>query len=477
MEQFSNLLIIYERNESGDYEYRGIAFAVIKGDYFEVTSTTVELTEEDFFNSAVVGITDDDDYEIEKDAKYAFISHNINQIVDLQIELNMDTNFMIDLIIDWYVDTVLYKRGDGYYSKISYDDYFKNTSMPPKALREKNKNSKTKEKLDVKKVISDMKKKFVAQEEVVESIVSNIYINQMLVDSGDKDLISTSKSAILLDGPTGTGKTAILKEVANKLDLPIVIAKSSDYSASGYVGDSLGDILSGLLEQAEGNLKLAERGIVCMDELDKLASERSNELKMKRAVQHDLLAFIGGSKYNVKKGMSNIEFDTTNLTFIGMGAFTTLSDKKKEVPKSFGLIQTQTNTKPEEKSYEIKDQDYVDYGLERELVGRLTLKTHTNAYSVEDFKRILLESEISPLKMFIKTLKTLGVDNITYDDDFIEEVSKKAYESGFGARGLQAIFLSIRNNLSMNLIDNNLNELHLSKEMFEKVKQKSLRKY
>lgn len=473
MEDNANLLILYERNQKGDYEYIGIAVAVFKGDCCEIMSTTTQLDEKDLLDGTSIGIIGYDEYEIPKNSKIAFVNHDVGQLVKIQHKYKMPHELIVDMIIEEYQNTVLYNRGDGLYSKISFERYDSVNYIPKKDT-----SSKTKEEtLDVKKIIEDIKKKFVAQEEVVESIISNIYINQMLVKSEDRDFISTSKSAILLDGPTGTGKTAILKEVAEQLKLPIVIAKSTDYSAAGYVGDSLVDILSTLLDKANGDLKLAERGIVCMDELDKLASERTNELKMKRAVQHDLLTFIGGSKYNIKKGISSIEFDTTNLTFIGMGAFTSLTDKKKQKEKSFGFQINNLKEQSLEQIYEIKDQDYVDYGLERELVGRLTLKTHTNAYEIEDFKRILLESEISPLKMFVKVLKKLGVDEITYDEQFIDKVCKKAYESGFGARGLQAIFLDIRNNLSMQLIENNLTNLHLSEELFEKVKQKSLRKY
>ena len=472
MEKQTNLLVLYERNDYGDYEYRGIALAYFKDNYGEIMSTSIELNEEDLLDSTYVRILDEDDYEIYKDSKLVFINHDIKEIVAALVNMKMPVELLIDLIINEYDNTVLYCRGDGLYSKIPIESYktsVLSASAPPKQQKT------NKQQIEVSTIIQEIKRKFVAQEDVVESIVSNIYINQMLVKSGDKDLISTSKSAILLDGPTGTGKTAILNEVAHKLELPIVIAKSTDYSTSGYVGDSLCDILSSLLDRANGDLKLAERGIVCMDEIDKLAGEKANELKMKKAVQHDLLAFIGGSKYNVKKGMSNIEFDTTNLTFIAMGAFTNLSDDKKEKPKEYGIKVSQSNTN--QQTYEIKDKDYVNYGLERELVGRLTLKTHTNAYEVEDFKRILLESEISPLKMFIKTLKALGINDITYDDEFIELVSNKAYESGFGARGLQSIFLDIRNDLSMKIIENNLSSVHLSKDLFEKVKQKSIRRY
>lgn len=471
----ANLLVLFERNEFGDYEFIGMAVASYDDDVCEIMSIPVDVNEEDLLTASSIAQVGEEEYKVHKDSKIAFINYNIKSLVDIQEKTKLSNKAIIDFIIEQYENTVLYYRGDGLYSKIPMESYDLRTSIPKKI---KNPDLKSKkEKLDVKSIIEEIKRKFVAQEEAVESIVSNIYINQMLVESGDKDLISTSKSAILLDGPTGTGKTAILNEVATKLDLPIVIAKSTDYSTTGYVGDSLTDILSTLLDRANGDIKLAQRGIVCMDEIDKLAGEKNNELKMKKGVQHDLLAFIGGSKYNVKKGMTNVEFDTTNLTFIAMGAFTNLSDKKREKPKSMGFKTEEEKIKNEEQIYEIKDKDYVDYGLERELVGRLTLKTHTNAYEVEDFKRILLESEISPLKMFIKTLNALGVKDITYNNEFIELVANKAYESGFGARGLQSIFLDIRNNLAMSIIENNLTNIHLSEELFEKVKQKSLRKY
>lgn len=360
-------------------------------------------------------------------------------------------------------------------------------SKPTEQLETKGSTTKTNSSgildINVNQIIGEIKEKIVGQDEAVESVVSNIYANQRIIETGNKDLIATQKASILLDGPTGTGKTAILKEVADKLSLPIVITSSTTYSSTGYVGSSLTDILVKLIEKANGNLELAQKGIVCIDEIDKFGGfSKDNELVMKRAVQQDLLTFISGGKFNVQFGGKNYEFDTSNLTFIGMGAFTSLRDKKineKSTKKTtIGFVSDNLEEqKEEDKTYTINVQDYIDYGLERELIGRFALLTSTRAYSVEDYKNILLKSTISPLKTFVEFAKNFGIEEVIYDDEFIQEASEMAYKANFGARGLHQIISNLKNLLLIDIINNRSKSITLTTEMLKKSEEKSKRTY
>lgn len=517
---FSHALVIYNKVNSNEYGYYGVALANREADGYRIVLINKPGLLYDllpYSEEIIVFPTSGKTTNIEDNSEFVFTS--ISKSVFLGDSTGDDINRRMDLLINQnnntflsrFLDKVFIKKYKNFENPLKIQDSsdFRKRSILsqysgglfisgiPKRKPEmdmqpgSNQDSflefepelESSKQIDVNKIIEDMKRKFIAQEEAVESIVSNIYINQRLIDTKDKDLISTSKAAILLDGPTGTGKTAIIKEVGEKLELPVVITKSTDYSTTGYVGDSLTDILVRLYEKADENLELAQRGIVCMDEFDKLGGEdKSRGLVMKRAVQQDLLTFIGGAKYKIQIGHSifggkSVEFDTTNLTFIGMGAYTDLLENKKKKNKETTIGFSTDTSEIEDNTYVISPQDYVDYGIERELVGRLHLKTHTNAYMKEDFKKIMLESEISPLKMFIKTVQALGIENVKYDDDFIDKISELAYEMGFGVRGLQAIFADIKNYFIRDLINETSKDIHLTMEVLEKIKSKNVRKF
>lgn len=341
---------------------------------------------------------------------------------------------------------------------------------------------------DINEVIRQIKDKIIGQDEAIEAVVANIYANQRIIQTGNQDLISTQKASILLDGPTGTGKTAIIKEVADKLSLPIVITSSTAYSGIGYVGGTLTDILVKLLDKTKGDLQLAQRGIVCLDEIDKLGQNpnESSNLKMKTAVQQELLTFISGAKFDIEYMGRTIEFDTSYLTFIGMGAFTKIRDQKiaekmlnkqKSRTIGFGSVEEQAEEKQEDNTYTMTAQDYINFGLERELIGRFSLLTSTKAYSIEDYKNILLKSSISPLKMFTEFAKSFGTETVTYEEDFIQMMAEIAYKDNFGARGLQQIVSNLKNSLLLEIMNSKSNTINLTTEMLIRSEGKNIRTF
>lgn len=341
--------------------------------------------------------------------------------------------------------------------------------------------------IDINEIIAQIKDKIIGQDEAVEAVVSNIYANQRIIETGNHDLISTQKASILLDGPTGTGKTAIIKEVADRLSLPVVITSATAYSGTGYVGGSLTDILVKLLDKTKGNLELAQRGIVCLDEIDKLGQSpnETNNLKMKTAVQQELLTFISGTKFDIEYMGKTVEFDTSSLTFIGMGAFTKIREQKiaEKIMQSkkhttIGFASSDESKEQEnDNTYVMTAQDYINFGLERELIGRFSLLTSTKSYSIDDYKNILVKSSISPLKMFVEFAKSFGVESITYDDDFIQMIAEMAYKDNFGARGLQKIVSNLKNSLLLEIMNSKTKSIILTTEMLKKAEEKNIRSF
>ena len=304
----------------------------------------------------------------------------------------------------------------------------------------------SKEKIDTNKIISEISARIVGQEEAIVTLVTNIYYNQVLIDELSSDYfidlaqLDSRKVGILLDGSTGTGKTAILKDIASRLDLPIYICNANSFSETGYVGPSITDILRKLYFIAGRSVNKAERGIVVLDEIDKLSSRNSIDSKdMKKGVQEELLGFISGGEYDfpLDENLHNIKERKRNE----------LEKKKKRV----GFSSSDSNINDE--SYIITAQDYIDEGMHREFFGRVKVLTSTRTYNYDDLKTILLTSTISPLKNFEKTVQMFGYSGITYTDDFIHELCTQALEMGTGARALQTIMSGVQNSLLRGLIN------------------------
>jgi len=268
------------------------------------------------------------------------------------------------------------KQGDSSSIKKSTSDVGFNEKSTGKdtSLNSSNENidSSSTGKIDVIEIKKKIRKKVIGQDRAIDDVVNNIFFNQRYIDTGDRDLLR-NKANIILDGSTGTGKTFILDEVASEMKLPIHVTGVTNYSTVGYSGDSLTSILYKLLEKADGNLELAERGIVVFDEFDKLGGFSNNDISMRRALQQELLTFISGTNLNVEYNGQTYSFDTSKLTFIAMGAFTDLRERKiKENEKKYkSSIGFSSNNEDEiKRMYTITKDDYVAEGLERELVGR-----------------------------------------------------------------------------------------------------------
>lgn len=191
---------------------------------------------------------------------------------------------------------------------------------------------------------------------------------------------------------------------------------------------------------------------------------------MKKAVQQQLLDFLGGGKYRIRIGSSifdikEVEFDTSKLTFICLGALTDLREQKtiKETRLGFGA----TTQELEVQDYTITPQDLMSIGLEKELVGRFNTFLHTNDYDIESLKKILRESDISPLIGFIKWVEAQG-KTLTIDDDVYGTIAEQAYVLNTGARSLQTVMNSIRTMLLREVLRGESKTVNLDSDIVRK---------
>ncbi len=271
---------------------------------------------------------------------------------------------------------------------------------------------------DISSMYSEIKKTIISQDEQIMQILTALFKNQKVVNSDlDMDLIAKLKENILICGPTGTGKTEILKRISKLHNIPIVIEDATAFSETGYEGRKITDMLKNLCLAADNNIELAEKGILVIDEFDKLAEKSGdNQSHVSRfGVQKSLLKLLDGALFYFE----GKKFDTSKLTVVGLGAFTGIANGDD-------YKQLTTN-------------DFMKYGIMRELIGRFSKTIAMNPLSKQDMIKILKESDFSPLNTYKKLFDMLEV-NFDFSDEFIEYIAELAIAKQSGARGLKTVF-------------------------------------
>lgn len=289
--------------------------------------------------------------------------------------------------------------------------------------------------IDPDSIIAEIKEKIVAQDETIETVVRYIHRNQLIIETHDEESIGRKKGNIIIDGPTGTGKTFIMEEVSSCMKLPMIIREATQYTTTGYRGVELQQMLVDLLKEANGNLEAAQRGIIVLDEFDKLGNGKGDgSLEIRKAVQQDLLTYMSGSKHTIEYKGKSYDFDTSKITFVCLGAFTDYREQHQENLDETG-------------NYKMYSEDYINAGIMREMVGRFKVMTSTKKYTREALKRILLESTASPIRDLIETGKVTYNTNIIFEEEIVDEIVEYAYAMNTGARSLQTVIGDIENSI------------------------------
>ncbi|MBN2653013.1 MAG: ATP-dependent protease ATP-binding subunit ClpX [Spirochaetales bacterium] len=271
------------------------------------------------------------------------------------------------------------------------------------------------------------------------------------------DDVELEKANLLVLGPTGTGKTLLAKTLARKLDVPFAIADATTVTEAGYVGDDVENILLRLIQNADGDIALAEKGIIYIDEVDKIARKSENSSITRdvsgEGVQQALLKIIEGTVANVPPqggrkhpNQNMLQIDTTNILFICGGAFVGLEkiieNRVKKSSIGFGATVSMSNHDKSKLLNLVHPEDLVKFGLIPELIGRLPIHVALEELDVESLKKIITEPKNSIIKQYKASLKLDNVQ-LEFEEAAIEAIAQEAIQRGTGARGIKAIVESI----------------------------------
>jgi ATP-dependent Clp protease ATP-binding subunit ClpX len=321
---------------------------------------------------------------------------------------------------------------------------------------------------------------YVIGQDMAKKIISVAVYNhyKRLMQKPDTEDIEIEKSNIILVGETGTGKTLLARTVAKMLHVPFTIVDATVLTEAGYVGEDIESLLTRLLQNADYDVKAAEKGIVFIDEIDKIARKGDNPSITRdvsgEGVQQGLLKLLEGSIVNVppQGGRKHpeqkmIPVDTKNILFICGGAFEGIQKKIAQRLNTqivgFGASKIREKVDKDNLLQYIAPQDLRSYGLIPEIIGRLPVLSHLDPLDKKALRAILTEPKNAIIKQYIKLFK---MDNITlkFSDEVLDYIVDKAVEFKLGARGLRSICEAIMLDAMFEMPSENTNELEITTE-------------
>ena len=322
----------------------------------------------------------------------------------------------------------------------------------------------------------------IGQDEAKKYLCVAVYNHyKRLSQPEDEDGVEIEKSNIIMVGSTGTGKTLLARTIAKLLNVPFTIVDATVFTEAGYVGEDVESILSRLLQAADYDLTAAQRGIVFIDEIDKIARKSDNPSITRdvsgEGVQQGLLKLLEGTVVNVppKGGRKHpdqdyVHVDTRNILFICGGAFDGIERKIAQRMNTHTVgYQSVMNVRKIDKNalmQYIAPQDLKSFGLIPEIIGRLPVLTHLDPLDHDALRRILVEPKNSIIRQYIKLFKMDKI-TLTFTTEALDFIVDKAVEYKLGARGLRSIVENIMTDAMYEAPSKNLAKFEVTKEYAE----------
>ena len=332
------------------------------------------------------------------------------------------------------------------------------------------------------KIKASLDEYVVGQEQAKKVMSVAVYNHYKRVMSDDKDGVEIEKSNMLMIGPTGCGKTYLVKTLAKLLDVPLAITDATSLTEAGYIGDDIESVVSKLLAAAGNDVDKAERGIIFIDEIDKIAKKKNTNQRdvSGESVQQGMLKLLEGAEVEVPVGASSKNamvpmtmVNTKNILFICGGAFPGLEDVIKERLNKEASIGFKADLKDkydedENLLRQVTVEDIRKFGMIPEFIGRLPVIFTLDALTEEMLVRILKEPKNAILKQYRKLLALDEVE-LSFEDDALYAIAKKAKEKKVGARALRAIIEEFMLDIMYEVPkDDNIGKVTITRDYVEK---------
>ena len=322
---------------------------------------------------------------------------------------------------------------------------------------------------------SNLDKYIIGQDKAKKKLSVEVYNHYKRIFTPNTTL---PKNNILLIGPTGSGKTYLLQKLSEILDVPIAFSDANDLTANGYTGKDVDVILKSLIDKSNGDIEKAQKGIIYIDEIDKLAQNNNGKDIGTTAVQQSLLTILEGCDYYFDKKNIASEYpasiNTKNILFICGGAFDGLEDiikSRLNKKQSIGFNINNTNSSKDNISSNVMNnleiRDLAKYGFIEEFIGRLSSITILEKLTEADMKDILVKPKNSIIKQYQELFKIDDVE-LNFSDDALSYIAEKASKQNTGARGLKNIISDTMTDLMFEIPQQDIKQIEITKDFLER---------